>query len=290
MSETTTSTQTTATAGAKAAGGDTDPYNARVVGRIDMTPDLAVFQIAYEDAEVPDFTPGQFATLGVIQPETPEQAAKRRRPGPKLLRRAYSIASSPKVKDYIEFYIALVEEGQLTPKLWQLHEGDRLFMDTKIKGHFTMEDVPDGKDLIMVSTGTGLAPFLSMVDTYRDQPGRWNKLVFIHGVRYASDLGYRDKLEKLAAEDDSIFYIPAVTREPEDSDYDGPRGRCQTVLTQPILDELGGGAKLHPDHAHVFLCGNPAMIDQCEVELTQLGFTVKDRKNPDGNVHFERYW
>ncbi|MFW5683019.1 MAG: ferredoxin--NADP reductase, partial [Phycisphaeraceae bacterium] len=279
-----------APSGAKAAGGDTDPYNARIVGREDFTKDLALFKIAYEEAEVPDFIPGQFATLGVIQPETPEQAAKRRKPGPKLLRRAYSIASSPLEKNHLEFYIALVEEGQLTPKLWQLHEGDRLFMDHKIKGHFTMEDVPDGKDLIMVSTGTGLAPFLSMVDTYRGQPGRWNKLVFIHGVRLACDLGYRDKLEKLAAEDPDIFYIPAVTREPEDSDYDGPRGRCQTVLTQPILDQMGGGAKLDPEHAHVFLCGNPAMIDQCEVELTQLGFTVKDRKNPDGNVHFERYW
>ena len=280
----------TQTAPDQPAAGETDPYNAKVVGREDFTKDLAVFKIAYEDAEVPEFTPGQFATLGVIKPETPEEAAKRRRPGPKLLRRAYSIASSPREKNHLEFYIALVEEGQLTPKLWQLHEGDRLFMDHKIKGHFTMDDVPDGKDLIMVSTGTGLAPFLSMVDTYYDQPGRWNRLVFIHGVRYACDLGYRDKLEKLAAEDPDIFYIPAVTREPDDSDYDGPRGRCQTVLTQEHLDRLAGGVKLDPETAHVFLCGNPAMIDQCEVELTQVGFTVKDRKNPDGNVHFERYW
>ena len=280
----------TQAAAGKPSAADTDPYNATIVGREDFTKDLAVFKIAYDSGPVPDFTPGQFATLGVVKPETPEEAAKRRRPGPKLLRRAYSIASSPKVKEHLEFYIALVEEGQLTPKLWQLNTGDRLFMDEKIKGHFTMDDVPDGKDLIMVSTGTGLAPFLSMVHTYRDQPGRWRKLVFIHGVRLACDLGYRAELEKLCAEDDRIHYIPAVTREPEDSDYDGPRGRCQTVLTQEMLDKMGGGAKLDPSEAHVFLCGNPAMIDQCEVELTQLGFTVKDRKNPDGNVHFERYW
>ncbi|MFP3345818.1 hypothetical protein R0J87_25375, partial [Halomonas sp. SIMBA_159] len=76
--------------------------------------------------------------------------------------------------------------------------------------------------------------------------GRWNRLVFIHGVRYACDLGYRDKLEKLAAENPNVYYIPAVTREPEDSDYDGPRGRCQTVLTQENLDQLAGGVKLDP--------------------------------------------
>jgi len=269
----------------------TDPYNATIVSREDFTSELALFRVAYDSIDVPEFTPGQFCTLGLIKPETEEELNKpRRRPGPKLLRRAYSIASSPKVRDYLEFYIALVEEGQLTPKLWQLQPGDRLFMDQKIKGHFTMEEVPDGQDLIMISTGTGLAPFLSMIDTYLDRPGRWNRLVVIHGTRLSVDLGYREKLEQLAAEDDRIFYIPAVTREPEDSPYDGLRGRCQNALTTEMLAKYANGVELNPENCQVFLCGNPAMIDQCESELTELGFVVKNRQNPKGNIHFERYW
>ncbi|QDU70366.1 ferredoxin--NADP reductase [Mucisphaera calidilacus] len=264
---------------------DESPYNARLIERYDFNPELAAFKVAYDDGSEIDFEPGQFTTLGLIDPDA---APNPRRKGPKLIRRAYSIASSPKVKDHIEFFIVRVDEGALTPKLWQMNVGDPIFMDAKFKGHFSLDGVPDGKDLVLVSTGTGLAPYLSMLKTYQ-HTGRWNKLVILHGCRVAIDLGYRDELEKIAAEDDSVIYLPMCTREPEDSDWKGLRGRVPIALDPEMYKELTG-SELTPEQCHVFLCGNPAMIDQCQGELEQRGWKTKGREHPDGNLHFERYW
>jgi len=265
-----------------------DPFNAVLVEREDINPELAIFRYAYENDAVPDFEPGQFTTLGLIKPDDPNKPPKRPRKGPALLRRAYSIASSPNEKRWIEFFIVRVEGGALTPRLWDMKLGDRIFMDSKIKGHFTLDGVPDGKDLVMISTGTGLAPCLSMLHTFRNS-GRWRRLVIMHGVRLSQDLGYRAELEKIAAKDESVVYIPTVTREPDGSDYDGFRGRVTGVIDPSTYEQLVG-SPLTPEDSHVFLCGNPAMIDQCETELCERGWSVKGRDNPQGNIHFERYW
>jgi ferredoxin--NADP+ reductase len=127
-----------------------------------------------------------------------------------------------------------------------------------------------------------------MYETYRGT-GRWNRFVMFDGCRYCPDLGYLDRLERYASEDRSLSYCPTVTREPADSPWTGCRGRVTEYL-QPEAFRARFGFDLDPTNTHVFLCGNPAMIDQCEGELTQLGFVVKDRQHPDGNLHFERYW
>lgn len=268
----------------------TDLLNASLVERQDLTDELAIFKIRYDDGDVPDFTPGQFTTLG-LPPDPDEErpsAVPGRKSRPKLIRRAYSIASSPLQKDAMEFYLVVVPDGKLTPKLWRLQPGDRLFMDRRISGHFTLDGVPHDKDLVCISTGTGLAPFVSMLKTYRGQ-NRWRKFVIIHGTRLCVDLGYRAELEQIAAEDPSVVYLPTCTREPEGSIWQGMRGRVHHILEPDTYQRLVGHP-LSPDFAHVFLCGNPAMIDQCEADLTARGFVVKDKQHPDGNVHFERYW
>ncbi|MEQ9455481.1 MAG: ferredoxin--NADP reductase [Phycisphaeraceae bacterium] len=262
-----------------------NPYNARLLERIDFNPELAAFRVAYEDGTAIDFEPGQFATLGVIDHEA---APNPRRKGPKLIRRAYSIASAPKRKDYLEFFIVRVDEGKLTPRLWELKAGDGLFMDPKLKGHFTLEGVPEGKDLVMIGTGTGLAPYLSMFEQYRGT-GRWRKIVIIHGTRLAADLGYRGDLEEAAEADASLVYVPICTREPDTSNWSGLRGRVHAVLESERYRELTG-VELTPEDSHVFLCGNPAMIDQCQEELEARGWVTKGREHPEGNLHFERYW
>ncbi len=269
-----------------------DPQNAELVAREDLTESLSIMRVAYLDQEVPDFKPGQFATLGLPEKEPEvlaEGVTRRPRKGPKLVRRAYSIASPPTEKRYIEFYIVRVDEGKLTPSLLDLSVGDRLFMNPRIQGHFTLEDVPDGRDLVMVSTGTGLAPFVSMYLTYRDDPNRWRRIVIIHGTRLASDLGYRAQLEQWASQDDRLVYLPLCTREPEAGTWQGLRGRVHTALEDSLYQEYVGHP-IDPAHTHIFLCGNPDMIDQCEAELQQRGFTVKGPKNPEGTIHFERYW
>jgi len=278
---------------------DKDPLNAQVVEKQLIHDTLAIFRIAYEgEGPKKDFEPGQFANLALVAPPDPEAEAKaagqppeRRRPARvKLVRRAYSIASPPSEKRWLEFYIVAVDEGALTPRLFDLNVGDRLFMDTKIKGHFTIKDVPEGKNLVTVATGTGLAPFLSMYEQYKEVPGRFNKFVFIHGVRLEEDLGYREYLTQLAKDDPRVVYLPAVSRAPEDSPYDGYRGRVTTMFSDGTY-ENAVGKKLDPATDHIFLCGNPAMIDQLENELVERdGFVVKSPRQKDGNLHFERYW
>jgi ferredoxin--NADP+ reductase len=270
-----------------------DPLNATVIEREDINDELAIVRIRPDGWEIEPYKPGQFTTLGLPRQEDPDEQPKadspraRRGRGPRLIRRAYSIASSPNNLDYLEFYLVLVQGGKLTPKLWGSDQGDRVFMDPRIKGEFTLDNVPRGKDLIMVATGTGLAPYVSMYRTYRGT-GLWNRLTMVHGVRYLQDLGYREELEQAAKEDDSFFYIPTVSRAEDGEDVPGLRGRVTTAMDPKNYEKITGG-KIDPETCHVFLCGNPAMITEQQETLEAKGFVTATRKQP-GNIHFERYW
>jgi len=267
-----------------------DPLNAKIVGREDLNPELFIIRVAHEEGDVPEFEPGQFSMLGMPADPSTEKEGETVRRNPKrrkMTKRAYSIASSPKVREYMEFYIVVIEDGALTPKLFKMQVGDRLWMDKRISGKFTLDPVPPGKDLIMISTGTGLAPYLSMMHTYRGQE-RWRRFIIVHGCRYAADLGYKEELERIAAEDPTIYYFPMVTREPEDGGWEGLHGRVPTFL-EPDTYKEHVGAELDPEDCHVFLCGNPDMIVQIEEELGERGFKAHSKKEP-GNLHFEKYW
>ena len=262
--------------------------NAAVVSRHDLTPELCVLRVR-PDSGVPDFKPGQYATLGV--PPDPQSDQAKKKGIAKLVLRPYSISSSPLDKEAIEFYLALVPDGDFTPKLWDLREGGRLYTAPKCKGKFTLDGVPADRDLVTISTGTGLAPFVSMLRTYRDT-GRWRRFVVVHGTRFCNDLGYRGELERLAAADDTVTYLPTCSREraPEDdAGWLGLRGRVNVAVEERAFEDLTG-TPLSPETCHVFLCGNPAMIDEMTDLLVARGFTPKDREHPDGNVHFEKYW
>src|SRR5215470_9347942 len=137
--------------------------NAVITQREDWAPGLVVVRIAPVGWELPPFTPGQFATIGLpasaprlpgCDPEDPALD-----PG-RFIRRAYSIASSSTQHEYLELYVALVTSGELTPRLLALGPGDRLWLGPKITGMFTLKEIPPDKDLVMVATGTGLAPYM----------------------------------------------------------------------------------------------------------------------------------
>jgi ferredoxin--NADP+ reductase len=266
-----------------------DPTNATLVARHDLNETLSIVRVRPDSGRVPDFTPGQFITLGLPREVPPEVVRLRPlRPGrTPLTKRAYSIGSSPGETDSYELFVVLVAAGKLTPKMWTLREGDRLWMDDEAKGEFSLGSVPADQDLVMISTGTGLAPFMSMLRTYRGQ-NRWRRFVLINGVRHVSDFGYRDELVAITRADPSVHYIPIVSRPAEGPAWDGLRGHVQVALEG---GEYGRqvGAALDPQHCHVFLCGNPAMIDDVEKLLAQRGFQTATHESP-GNLHIERYW
>lgn len=273
------------------------PMNATLIDRRDVNEELAIVRVRPDAGPVPAFRPGQYITLGLPR-EDSTQTAEVQRPNPaatatvaagevRLVRRAYSIASSAEDRDSMEFYVVLVRAGRLTPRLWTVETGGRLWMDETAKGEFTLDGVPAGRDLIMVSTGTGIAPFMSMLRTYRGT-GRWRRFVMINGVRRAGDLGYHDELLRIGHEDPSVVYVPLVSREPPTSGWTGLRGRVQDVLNDAVLAHRSG-VRLDPGECHVFLCGNPAMIESVQTMLEERGFRAQTPTTA-GNIHFERYW
>jgi ferredoxin--NADP+ reductase len=249
---------------------------------------LAPLRVRPDSGEAPPFQAGQFIALGL--PRDPDQPVIERVPGRTrvpMIRRPYSIASPMNSRETLEFFLVLVEGGALTPKLWPLVPGTRLWLNDKVKGDFTLDGAPQGKDLVMVSTGTGIAPYMSMLRSYGGQ-GRWRRFIMINGVRRVSDLGYREELEELARRDPAFLYIPCVSREPQDSGWCGACGRVQGILEPQHFERLTG-VPLDARQCHVFLCGNPQMIADVSAILTERGFAKHTRRQP-GNLHFERYW
>ena len=255
--------------------------NSTVVGRIDVTPELMILRVLPDDG-VPNFVPGQYVALGMLggTPRYPGAALEAEAPAPdKLIKRAYSIGSSPEQRDYLEFYIAVLPTGVLTSRLAAVREGDRVFCQPKVTGTFTLDGVPPDKNLVLVSTGTGLAPFMSMVRTSSTW-GSNRRVTVIHGVRYPEDFAYSDELRSLEDSTQALQYLPIASRV-EDT-WSGRKGRVQKLFDD-------GTVKLNPQMDHVFLCGNPAMIEELEISLTNQGFQVHSKKSP-GNLHVEKYW
>lgn len=254
--------------------------NATVVYREDIAHDHCILRVAPDSGFVPEFEAGQYAEIAI--PGAPSENGVPK----KLVRRAYSIASPPSERGYVEFFVVLVEDGELTPKLWPQPVGGRLWLGPKLKGKFTLTPIPPDAFVLMIATGTGLAPFVSMIRHHRGS-NRWQKLVLLHSACYERDLGYRQELEQLAKVDPTFLYIPTLTRESSEG-WHGARGRVQHIFEDGRFEQLTGCA-CEPESWHVLLCGNPVMIDSMQVLLEGRGFKAHSHKNP-GNIHYERYW
>ena len=175
-----------------------NPYNATLIRRCELNSGLIIMRVE-TDGLLFTFEAGQYTVLG-LQAGSPRVAMSD--PGEdapssdRLIRRAYSIASSSVENQYLEFYVSLVRSGALTPRLFSISEGDRLWLGPKAVGQFTLEQVAPEHNLILISTGTGLAPYLSMVRTAH-RCGQGRKFYVIHGARYSWDLGYRSECKLL---------------------------------------------------------------------------------------------
>jgi ferredoxin/flavodoxin---NADP+ reductase len=241
-------------------------YNARLVRRVDETDSLAYFWVRF-DGEPTPFEPGQYMTTGVFADG-------------RLVQRPYSVASSPRVAgaEGYEFYVRLVQGGQFTPLLWRLPVGHGMRMIGP-KGKFMLEP-DDDRIHLFISTGTGNAPFVSMMKTML-LDGAPRRAVFVNGVSYAHELGYRGLVEDWEASGTyPVHYVPTVSRpaDPRNAGWTGRVGRAEAVLAS-ICEEHG----LTPDNAIAYICGNPDMILAAEAILLERGF-------PEAQVKKELYW
>jgi len=265
--------------------------NTVVAQRVEVTPYTIILRLAPIDGEIPEFTPGQFAVLGLpgSAPRCRLSDAEEKTPEPdKLIKRAYSIASSSVEREYVEFYVTLVRSGALTPRLFALEVGDRLWMGPKFTGMFTLDNLPGDVNVVMVSTGTGLAPYMSMIRT-RLACSDARRYAVIHGARHSWDLGYRSELITMGRICENFSYLPIVSRPNEEPvAWGGAVGHVQDLWSGGAIEEAWG-VRPAPDNTHVLLCGNPGMIEQMVGTLASEGFREHTKDAP-GEVHLERYW
>jgi NAD(P)H-flavin reductase len=252
---------------------DAPQYNASLVRREDATESLSTVGVEL-DGDATPFESGQYMTIGVFveDPATPT--------GTRIVQRPYSVASDPGVAgtDGYEMYVRLVENGLFTPLLWRLPVGHRMRMIGP-KGKFMLEP-DDDRIHLFISSGTGNAPFVSMMKRLLRE-GSPRRAVFLNGVSYAGDLGYRHLLERWQASGEyPVTFVPTVSRPhlPETAGWTGRTGRVEAIVG-PVCDELG----LTPDNTIAYICGNPDMILSAEETLLGRGF-------PEPQVKKELYW
>lgn len=270
-----------------------EQLNATVTHREDLGPGLTILRVE-SDGDLFTFEAGQYCVLGLPPaaqrvPDAGEEEELPEKKKKQMIRRAYSIASSSRSGEYLEFYIQLVHSGGLTPRIFALKPGGRLWLGPKATGLFTLNDVPDQASLYLIATGTGLAPYVSMVRSDILNQAHDRKIVIAHGARYSWDLGYRSELESLQQDSKNLVYIPSITRPGEDDTWAGETGYLQEQIKDGRLERLSG-VPLDPANTHIFLCGNPAMLDEALKLLEEKGFTEWSKYEPGGQVHLEKYW
>jgi ferredoxin--NADP+ reductase len=264
-------------------------YNATLIQRVEIAPGLVILRIVPDVLPFP-FEAGQYTVLGLKRRE-PRLAAAELEEAPedpeKMIKRAYSIASSSKADEYVEFYITLVASGDLTPRLLNLARRDRLLLGQKATGLFTLDRVPPDRHVLLVGTGTGLAPYMSMLRSELVCGGP-RRFVILHGARFSWDLGYRTELTTLSRLCSNMTYIPVISRPQEDPTWRGLGGYLQDVLESETIPEKTG-LGVTPENFHIFLCGNPSMITDATARMSARGF-VGDKGRVSGSLHTEVYW
>lgn len=222
------------------------------------------------------FENGQFVMIGLQVNERP-------------LLRAYSIASA-NYEEHLEFFSIKVENGPLTSRLQHLKVGDELLVSRKPTGTLVLDDLRPGRHLYLLSTGTGLAPFMSTIqdpETYE----RFDKIILVHGVRWVSELAYADFIERELPQNeffgeqvrDKLIYYPTVTREAFRN-----QGRLTDLIDSGKLFADIGLPALDPTQDRAMLCGSPAMLADTAALLDRLGLQVSPRIGEPGDYVIER--
>ncbi|EEY79214.1 ferredoxin--NADP(+) reductase [Acinetobacter calcoaceticus RUH2202] len=220
------------------------------------------------------FTAGQFARIGL-------------KVGEELVVRAYSVVSSP-FDETLEFFSIVVPDGAFTSNLQHLKVGDELYLEKIPYGYLTLAryQQPLPHDLWLLATGTGLAPFLSMLQDF-DTWSKYQKINLVYSVRTAAELAYVDRIQEIAetfGEGHVGFnFISIITRDPSAQLHD----RLPVLIENGELEKVAG-IELSPATSHVMLCGNPQMVDDTKEALKRRGLTMNRRG--EGNIAVENYW
>lgn len=271
-----------------------------VLSKTTWTPNLFSFTVSRPDSF--KFTAGQFVRLGVNPSQLnyykqlskvadAEEDEDLNETLDEDIFRAYSIVSSP-FDEVLEFFSIVIPDGAFTSQLQHLEVGDELLLNTMPFGFLTLAryQKPLPKDLWLLATGTGLAPFLSMLQdlkTWED----YEHIVLAYSARSEEELAYIEKIESLQEDFGTLvdnpaklIFIPIVTREPIE-------GALTERLPKLLLDgtlQARAGIDLDIDSTHVMLCGNPDMVEDTKETLKSLGLVMNRRG--EGNIAVENYW
>ena len=272
-----------------------------VLSKTTWTPSLFSFTVSRPDSF--KFTAGQFVRLGVnpsqlkyykqlsAVADTDDDDEELDETLDEDIFRAYSIVSSP-FDEVLEFFSIVIPDGAFTSQLQHLEVGDELLLNTMPFGFLTLAryQKPLPKDLWLLATGTGLAPFLSMLQdlkTWED----YEHIILAYSARSTEELAYIDKIESLQEDFGSLvdnpaklIFIPIVTREAVEGAL---TERLPKLLLDGTLQERAGIA-LDVDSTHVMLCGNPDMVEDTKETLKSLGLVMNRRG--EGNIAVENYW
>ena len=265
--------------------------NAVVATKEELSSRLMILRVVADGWQLPDFKTGQYVALG-LPGSAPRCQLSVVEPAPadphKLIRRAYSIASSSLTREYMDFCISLVTSGSLTPRLFALKIGDRLSLSSKITGMFTLDQVPEGKHVVMIATDMGLAPYMSTLSTHL-QCDSSRQVAVLHGAYHSWDLGYRSELLTLQHLCSNLTYFAIIdSPENEPVPWSGPTGFVQELWLNGYISRAWGFEPT-PDNTDIFLCGNPNMIEDMKGLLSQAGFREHTPHDETGQIHIERF-
>jgi ferredoxin/flavodoxin---NADP+ reductase len=197
------------------------------------------------------------------------------------LARPFSFVNPPQ-DPVLEFYGIVVPEGPLSPRLARLRPGERLLVASNPAGFLVLSEVPDAQTLWLVSTGTGIAPFLSILRMETPWQ-RFRHVVLVHAVRYARELAYAEMIRKIS-QDKPLRYVTFVSREAAPG---SAAGRIPAAIRDGRL-ERAAGLTLN-QQSHVMLCGNPDMLKDASAVLAERGLRKHRRRNP-GQITVESFW
>ena len=222
------------------------------------------------NADVEPFKAGQFTKLSMML-------------GDKRIARAYSYVNAPSSAD-LEFYLINVQDGLLSQQLAKLQPGDTVMIERRASGFFTLDEVPQSEQLWMLSTGTAIGPFLSMLEQ-GEVWQQFDQVILVHGVRLNTDLSYQKSIAALQQKYSGLKYVPVVSREHPDM---GLHGRITDhIKAQSLFSHVD--LTPTPDTAQFMICGNPNMVKDTSALLIEQGYSRNRRKEP-GNITVEQYW